>query len=64
MELESLPLHIIIICLEGIVASILVGFGTAIKLVKPEIKLALVGALFAIVFEMIIGGWLIYYSII
>lgn len=48
----------------GIVASILVGVGTAIKLVKPKIKLALIGALFAIVFEIIIGGWLIYYSII
>ena len=47
----------------GITASILVGIGTAIKLVKPKIKLALVGALFAIVFEIIIGGWLIYYSI-
>jgi hypothetical protein len=48
----------------GIVASILVGIGTAIKLVKPKIKLALVGALFAILFEIIIGGWLVYYSII
>lgn len=48
----------------GIIASILVGIGTAIKFVKPKIKLALVGALFAIVFEIIIGGWLIYYSII
>jgi hypothetical protein len=48
----------------GIIASILVGIGTAIKLVKPKIKLALVGALFAIIFEIIIGGWLIYYSII
>ncbi len=48
----------------GIIASILVGIGTAIKLVKTKIKLALVGALFAIVFEIIIGGWLIYYSII
>jgi hypothetical protein len=48
----------------GIIASILVGIGTAIKLVKPKIKLALVGALFAIVFEIIIGGWLIYYSVI
>lgn len=47
----------------GIIASILVGIGTAIKLVKPKIKLAMVGALFAIVFEIIIGGWLIYYSI-
>ena len=48
----------------GIVAGILVGIGTAIKLVKPKIKLELVGALFAIVFEIIIGGWLVYYSII
>jgi hypothetical protein len=48
----------------GIIAGILVGVGTAIKLVKPKIKLELVGAMFAIVFEIIIGGWLIYYSII
>ena len=48
----------------GLVASILVGIGTAIKLVKPKIKLALVGALFAILFEIIIGGWLVYYSIL
>jgi hypothetical protein len=48
----------------GIIASILVGIGTAIKLVKAKIKLALVGALFAILFEIIIGGWLVYYSII
>jgi len=47
----------------GIVAGIIVGIGTAIKLVKPKIKLAMVGALFAILFEIIIGGWLIYYSI-
>jgi hypothetical protein len=48
----------------GIVASILVGVGTAIKLVKPKIKLAMVGALFAILFEIIVGGWLVYYSMI
>jgi hypothetical protein len=48
----------------GIIAGIMVGIGTAIKLVKPNIKLALVGALFAIVFEIIIGGWLVYYSLI
>jgi hypothetical protein len=54
----------VFIGLLGIVAGILVGVGTAIKLVKPKIKLELVGALFAIVFEIIIGGWLIYYSII
>jgi hypothetical protein len=48
----------------GIAASILVGLGTAIKLVKPKIKAAVIGALFAILFEVIIGGWLVYYSII
>jgi hypothetical protein len=48
----------------GIITSILMGFGTAIKLVKPKFKLELIGALFAILFEIIIGGWLIYYSMI
>ena len=48
----------------GIVASILVGFYTAIKLVKPNLKIPPVGALFAILFEIIIGGGLIFYSII
>jgi hypothetical protein len=48
----------------GIVSGILVCIGTGIKLVKPKVKAAVIGALFAIVFEIIIGGWLIYYSII
>ena len=48
----------------GIVASILVGFYTGIKIVKPNLKIPPIGALFAILFEIIIGGWLIYYSII
>ena len=48
----------------GIVASILVGFYTGIKLVKPNLKILPIGALFAILFEIIIGGWLIYYSMI
>ncbi len=43
----------------GIVASVLVGFGTGIKLVRREIRVALVGALVAILFEVIIGGWLL-----
>ena len=47
----------------GIVASILVGVYTGIKLVKPNLKFPPIGALFAILFEIIIGGWLIYYSI-
>jgi hypothetical protein len=45
----------------GIIASILVGIGTSIKLVKPKIKIALIGALFAIVFEVIIGVWLLFF---
>jgi len=43
----------------GIVASILVGFGTGIKLVKPKFKFEVIGALFAMLFEVIIGGWLL-----
>jgi len=52
----------------GIVASILIGFGNGTKLVKPKIKvfevLSTIGGLLAIVFEIIIGGWLIFYSFI
>jgi len=44
----------------GIVASILVGFGTGIKLVKPNVKGEIIGALFAMLFEVIIGGWLLF----
>jgi hypothetical protein len=47
----------------GIIASILVGFYTGIKLIKPNLRIPPIGALFAILFEIIIGGWLIYYSI-
>ena len=43
----------------GLVASILVGFGTWIKLVKPKFKFEVIGALFAMLFEVIIGGWLL-----
>jgi hypothetical protein len=48
----------------GIVASILVGFGTGIKLVKPEFKYEVIGALFAMLFEVIIGGWLLFSPLI
>jgi len=49
----------------GIVASILVGFGTGIKLVKPNFKdFTSIGGLSAILFEAIIGGLLLFYSII
>jgi len=44
----------------GIVSSILVGFGTGIKLVKPNFKGEVIGALFAMLFEIIIGGWLLF----
>jgi hypothetical protein len=45
----------------GIVASIQVGFGDVIKRVKPNFKvLVAIGGLSAILFEIIIGGWLIF----
>ena len=49
----------------GIVTSILVGFSTGIKLVKINFKdFTAIGGLTAILFEIIIGGWLLFYSII
>ena len=53
----------------GIVASISVGVYDGIKLVKPNIKGVLVtflsiGGLLAILFEVIIGGWLLIFGII
>ena len=48
----------------GVIAGILVGVYTGIRIVKLNSKIPPVGALFAILFEIIIGGWLIYYSII
>jgi len=49
----------------GIVASILVGCSTGIKLVKLNFKdFTAIGGLSAILFEIIIGGWLLLYSII
>jgi hypothetical protein len=46
----------------GIVASILIGFGTGIKLAEPNLKVPPIGALFAILFEVIIGVWLLWYG--
>ena len=47
----------------GIVASILVGLGTGIKLAKPSVKdFTVIGGLSAILFEVIIGGWLLFFS--
>ena len=49
----------------GIVASILTGFGSGIKLIKPNFKVVLaIGVLLLILFEVIIGGWLIFSSFI
>lgn len=49
----------------GIIASILVGLTTAIKLAKPTSKdLTAIGGLTAILFEIIIGIALVYYLII
>jgi len=49
----------------GIIASILVGLSTGIKLVKPNFKdFTVIGGLSAILFEIIIGGWLLLSSIV
>ena len=52
----------------GIIASILVGFSNGIKLVQHDSKvyevLSSIGGLSAILFEVIIGGWLIFYSLL
>jgi len=49
----------------GIVASILVGFSTGLKLVKPNFKdFTAIGGLSAILFEVIIGGWLLFSPLI
>ena len=48
----------------GIVCSILVGFGTGIKLLKPKFKGEVIGGLSAILFEIIIGGYLFFSSFI
>ena len=48
----------------GIIVGILVGVYTGTRIVKPNSKIPPIGAIFAILFEIIIGGWLIYYSLI
>jgi hypothetical protein len=49
----------------GIVASILIGFGNGIKFVKPSFEiLSTIGGLLAIIFEVIIGGWLLFFPVI
>jgi hypothetical protein len=47
----------------GIVTSILVGLDNGIKLIKPsQYTLLDLGALSAILFEVLIGGWLLFYT--
>jgi len=45
----------------GIIAGILVGFGSGIQLVKPKGPFEMVGLL-TIVLEVILGGWLLFFS--
>ena len=48
----------------GIVASILYGFGHGIRLVKPNFKaLWQFGGLLVLLFEILLGGWLLIYSL-
>jgi hypothetical protein len=45
----------------GIIASFLVGLSTGMKLVKPNFKdFTVIGGLSAILFEIIVGGWLLF----
>ena len=47
----------------GIVASIIYGFGSGIKLVKSNFKaLWSLGGLFILIFELVLGGWLLFSS--
>ncbi len=49
----------------GIIASILYGFGNGIFLIKPNFKaMWSLGGLLILLFEIVLGGWLLYYSII
>ena len=54
-----------IIGLLGIIASILYGFGSGIKLVKPNFKaLWSLGGLLILIFEIVLGGWLLFSPLI
>jgi len=50
----------------GIISTIPVGIGNVMKLVKPNIKifelLSSIGGLLPILFEVLIGGWLLFFS--
>ncbi|MFX1490430.1 MAG: DUF4386 family protein [Promethearchaeota archaeon] len=51
----------------GFVTSILIGFTNGMKLVKPDVKayeaVSSISGLLAIVFEVLIGGWLLIFGI-
>ena len=48
----------------GVVASILYGVGNGISLVKPNIKaLWFLGGLLVLLFELVLGGWLLLFSL-
>ncbi|MFX1420268.1 MAG: DUF4386 family protein [Promethearchaeota archaeon] len=50
----------------GIVASILIGFANMMKLIKPDVKayetLSSISGLLSILFEVLIGGWLLFFA--
>ena len=46
----------------GIVTGISLGLGSGIKVVKPHLEALSIFGLLAIVFEVIIGGWLLFFS--
>jgi hypothetical protein len=47
----------------GIIATILYGFGNGIILVKPDVKvLGNIGGLLILLFEVLLGGWLLFFS--
>jgi len=49
----------------GIVASLLYGFGNGIFLIKPNVKILWnLGGLLILIFEIVLGGWLLWYSVI
>jgi hypothetical protein len=49
----------------GIVATIFYGFGNGIKLVKPNFKILWnLGGLLILLFEVVLGGWLLFSSFI
>lgn len=49
----------------GVVASIVYGFGSGIKLIKTEFKaLWNIGGLLILIFELVLGGWLLFSPIL